>query len=412
MALNQIVIVGAGQAGYQAAASLRQEGFQGEITLIGDEPGVPYQRPPLSKAYLLGKIGTSSLRFSGPEFYDQQRINLVHDKVTAIDRRERHVKLASGATPGYDHLILATGARNRAPVVPGTELDGVFGIRTLADADALAPRVSSVKHVVVIGAGFIGLEFAAVAAAKGALVHVLELGQRVMARAVSPQTSQLFRAAHEGWGVTLEFGRSLTRIVGEGGKVSAVETDDGRMLPAELVVYGIGVVPNAELAAAAGLDVHNGIRVDETLLTEDPAISAIGDAVNFPSPYCASTIRLESVQNAVDQGKTVAARLVGKPAPFTALPWFWTDQGDLKLQIAGLLDGHDQTVVIGEAESKHMTVLCFRQGRLIAVESTNRPPDHMAARKLLARGTPLTVEEASAPGFELKAYELATREIA
>ncbi len=170
-----------------------------------------------------------------------------------------------------------------------------------------------------------------------------------------------------------------------GGKVSAVETDDGRMLPAELVGYGIGVIPNGELAAAAGLDVHNGIRVDETLLTEDPAISAIGDAVNFPSPYCASTIRLESVQNAVDQARTVAARLVGKPAPFTALPWFWTDQGDLKLQIAGLLDGHDQTVLIGEAESKHMSVLCFRLGRLIAAD------------------------EASAPGFDLKAYEAATR---
>ena len=412
MSLNHVLIVGAGQAGYQVAASLRQEGFAGELTLIGDEPGLPYQRPPLSKAYLLGKIGTASLRFRSPEFYEQHRITLVHDQVTAIDRLQRHVKLASGSTPGYDHLVLATGARNRVPVVPGTELDGVFGVRTLADADALAPRVAVVKHVVVIGAGFIGLEFAAVAAAKGVAVHVLEMGQRVMARAVSPQTSELFRAAHEGWGTRLEFGRSVARVLGQDGKVTAVETDDGRMLPAELVVYGIGVVPNMELAAAAGLDVHNGITVDAMLLTEDPAISAIGDAVCFPSPYRATPIRLESVQNAADQARAVAARLMGKPAPYTALPWFWTDQGDLKLQIAGLLDGHDETVLLGSAQSKQMSVMCFRQGRLIAVESTNRTPDHMAARKVLARASRLSVAEAAAPGFDLKAYEHATREAA
>jgi 3-phenylpropionate/trans-cinnamate dioxygenase ferredoxin reductase component len=410
MALERVVIVGAGQAGYQVAASLRQEGFAGELMLIGDEPGLPYQRPPLSKAYLLGKIGTTALRFRQPEFYEQQRITLVHDRVTAIDRTLRHVKLASGSTPGYDHLVLATGARNRVPVVPGTELDGVFGVRTLADADALAPRVATVKHVVVIGAGFIGLEFAAVAAAKGAAVHVLEMGQRVMARAVSPQTSELFRTAHEGWGTALDFGHSVARIVGENGKVTAVETEDGRLLPAELVVYGIGVIPNTELAAAAGLDVHNGIRVDAMLNTEDPAISAIGDAVCFASPYSAAPIRLESVQNAADQARAVAARLMGKPAPFTALPWFWTDQGDLKLQIAGLLDGHDATVLLGSAQSKQMSVLCFKAGRLIAVESTNRTPDHMAARKLIARATPLTAAQAAEPGFDLKAFELATRE--
>lgn len=427
--LNHIVIVGAGQAGYQVAASLRTEGFTGDITLIGDEPGLPYQRPPLSKAYLLGKIGATALRFRQPEFYEQHRITLLHDQVTAIDRVLRHVKLASGPTLDYDHLVLATGARNRVPVVPGTELQGVFGVKTLADADALAPLLASApaepdateapdapdspaKNVVVIGAGFIGLEFAAVAAAKGLKVHVLEMGQRVMARAVSPQTSEVFRTAHEGWGVTLDFGHSVARITGTDGRVSGVETDDGRQLPADLVVYGIGVVPNAELAAAAGLDVHNGIRVDAMLLTEDPAISAVGDAVCFTSPYSASPLRLESVQNAADQARTVAARLMGKPAAFTALPWFWTDQGDMRLQIAGLLDGHDRTVLLGALESRQMSVLCFRQERLIAVESVNRTADHMAARKLIARATPLTPEAAAAEGFDLKAYELATREVA
>ena len=408
-ALNHVLILGAGQAGYQVAASLRSEGFAGEITLIGDEPGLPYQRPPLSKAYLLGKIAAPALRFRAPEFYEQHRITLVHDRVTAIDRTLRHVKLASGATPGFDHLVLATGARNRVPVVPGSELDGVFGVRTLADADALAPRLASVKNVVVIGAGFIGLEFAAVAAAKGLTVHVLEMSPRVMARAVTPQTSAVFRAAHESWGTTLDFGHSAARFNGVDGKVTSVETEDGRTLPADLVVYGIGVVPNAELAAAAGLNVHNGISVNELLLTEDAAISAVGDAVSFPSPHSAAPIRLESVQNASDQARNVAARLMGKPAPFTALPWFWTDQGDMKLQIVGLLDGHDETVLIGSTEAKQLSVLCFRAGRLIAVESINRTSDHMAARKVIARGDALTVAQASAEGFDLKAYELASR---
>jgi 3-phenylpropionate/trans-cinnamate dioxygenase ferredoxin reductase subunit len=411
--IQHVVIVGAGQAGYQTAASLRQEGFAGDITLIGDEPGLPYQRPPLSKAYLLGKIGSTSLRFRQPEFYEQNRITLLNDQVTAIERTQRHVKLSTGGTLAYDHLVLATGARNRVPVVPGTELDGVFGLRMLTDADALAARMAEVKHVVVIGAGFIGLEFAAVAAAKGLAVHVLEMGQRVMARAVSPQTSELFRTAHQAWGTQLDFGHSVARIVGDAnGRVSGVETEDGRLLPAELVVYGIGVVPNTELAAAAGLDVHNGISVNALLLTEDSNISAIGDVVSFVSPYCPRPIRLESVQNAADQARTVAARLMGKPAAFTALPWFWTDQGDLKLQIAGLLEGHDEVVQLGSAAAKQVSVLCFRQGRLIAVETINRTPDHMAARKLLARATPLTPAEASAPEFDLKAYELASRETA
>ena len=408
-ALNRILIVGAGQAGYQVATSLRSEGFAGEITLIGDEPGLPYQRPPLSKAYLLGKIAAPALRFRAPEFYDLQRITLVHDRVTAIDRPQRHVTLASGSTLSFDHLVLATGSRNRVPVVPGSDVDGVFGVRTLADAQALAPHLESARNVVVIGAGFIGLEFAAVAAAKGLAVHVLEMGARVMARAVTAQTSAVFRTAHESWGTTLDFGHSAARIVATDGKVSAVETEDGRTLPADLVVYGIGVLPNTELAAAAGLDVHNGIAVDALLLTSDPAISAIGDAVSFASPHSATPIRLESVQNASDQARSVAARLVGKPAPFTALPWFWTDQGDMKLQIVGLLDGHDETVLISATEPKQQSVLCFRAGRLIAVESINRSSDHMAARKVIGRGDALTVAQARAEGFDLKAYELASR---
>lgn len=412
MSNKSIVIVGAGQAGYQVAASLRQEGFDGAITLVGDEPGVPYQRPPLSKAYLLGKVGVAALRFRPPEYFDEHRITRTQGSVTAIERNQREVLLASGEKLAYGHLVLATGARNRVPAVPGIGLDGVFGLRSLADADGLSQRLGSAKRAVVIGAGFIGLEFAAVAAARGISVDVLELGTRPMARAVSTITSQVFDQAHASWGVHIHYGQSLAAIHGADGHVTGVQLASGEALPADLVVYGIGVLPNAELAGDAGLAVHNGIVVDAQLLTSDPAISAIGDVVNFPSPWSAQPIRLESVQNAVDQAKTVAARLMGKPASYAALPWFWTDQGELKLQIAGLSDGHDQTVVLGSVEQRQISVLCFRASRLVAVESCNRPADHMAARKLIARHTPLSAAEASAAGFELKAFEAATREAA
>jgi NADPH-dependent 2,4-dienoyl-CoA reductase/sulfur reductase-like enzyme len=411
MSLDAVVIVGAGQGGFQVAASLRQEGFGGRITLIGDEPGLPYQRPPLSKAYLLGKINETNLLFRPADFYEKQNIELLHDQATAIDRLNRRVVLASGGAVTYDHLVLATGAHNRPLPVPGAELAGIYGIKTKADADALAPLAKQARNVVVVGAGFIGLEFAAVSAALGASVHVLELGDRPMARAISKEMSEVFRKAHEGFGVHLDFRQGLSRILGDNGKACGVETSDGRQLPADLVVFGIGVIPNTQLASEAGLHIENGIRVDAELLTSDPQISALGDAACFPCLQNGEEpTRLESVQNAVDQGRCIAARLMGKPAPYTALPWFWTDQGDLKLQIAGLSNGHDSTVVIGDVEARQLSVLCFRERRLVAVESCNRMADHMAARKILSRPPRLTEVEAAAEGFDLKAWEAANRE--
>jgi 3-phenylpropionate/trans-cinnamate dioxygenase ferredoxin reductase subunit len=411
MTLASVVIVGAGQAGFQVAASLRQEGYTGRISLIGDEPGLPYQRPPLSKAYLLGKIQDTNLLFRPADFYATQNIELLHDQATAIDRLNRRVLLASGTAVSYDHLVLATGAHNRPLPVPGAQLPQVFGIKTKADADALAPLAKAARDVVVVGAGFIGLEFAAVAAALGARVHVLELGERPMARAVSREMSELFRQAHEAWGVQFDFRQGLSRIDDDNGKVCAVHTADGRRLPADLVVFGIGVIANAQLATEAGLAIENGIKVDANLLTSDPRISALGDVANFP---CLQNdeqhTRLESVQNAIDQARTVAARLMGKPAPYGALPWFWTDQGDLKLQIAGLSNGYDSTVVLGSAQDRQLSVLCFRNDRLVAVESCNRMGDHMAARKILARAPRLTAAEAAVEGFELKAWEAANRD--
>jgi 3-phenylpropionate/trans-cinnamate dioxygenase ferredoxin reductase subunit len=411
MSKNSIVIIGAGQAGYQVSASLRQEGYAGAITLIGDEPGVPYQRPPLSKAYLLGKVAVDALRFRPPTYFDDNQITRIQSNVTVIDRENHNVSLSNGQRLQYEHLVLATGARNRVPTVPGIELNGVFGLRCLADADALSQSLSSAKRVVVIGAGFIGLEFAAVAAARGIKVDVLELGTRPMARAVSTVMSKVFDQAHGSWGVQIHYGQSLAEIHGIDGQVSSVQLASGEIVPTDLVVYGIGVIPNAELASDAGLCVSNGIVVDALLLTSDPAISAIGDVVNFPCPWATQSIRLESVQNAVDQAKSVAARLMGKPVKYAGLPWFWTDQGELKLQIAGLSDGHDEIVILGELEQRKISVLCFRAGRLVAVESCNKPVDHMAARKLIARYTSLSPAEASVEGFDLKAYEAATRDI-
>jgi NADPH-dependent 2,4-dienoyl-CoA reductase/sulfur reductase-like enzyme len=260
--------------------------------------------------------------------------------------------------------------------------------------------------VVVVGAGFIGLEFAAVANALGANVNVLELADRAMARAVTPEMSYLFADAHRSWGVHLEFRQGLSGIEGSKGKVAGVKTTDGGRLPADLLVFGVGVLPNVQLGAEAGLDVENGIRTDAHLVTSDPAISAIGDCAQFPSLEAGGTVRLESVQNATDQARTVAARLARKPAhPYAAFPWFWTDQGDLKLQMVGLVGGCDETVVLGSAKSRSLSVLCFRHKHLIAVESVNRPADHMAARRLFTRTPTLSPHEAAAPGFDLKTYE-------
>jgi NADPH-dependent 2,4-dienoyl-CoA reductase/sulfur reductase-like enzyme len=404
--MNTVVIIGGGQAGYQTAASLRQQGFTGKVTVVNNEPGLPYQRPPLSKGYLLGTLSAQHLLHRNEKWYASQDVEVLQGHAESIDREGRRVLLEDGTVLEYDHLVLATGARNRELPVAGAELAGVFGMKTQADADAVSERVRAAKNVVVIGAGFIGLEFASVAAKLGANVHVLELADRPMARALSVTTSQRFREAHEGWGVTLDFGSGLDHIEGENGEVRRVITSDGRALDADLVVYGIGVIPNTELAEAAGLEVSNGIVVDALLQTSDPNISAVGDAVNFPCMQLDHTpTRLESVQNAADQARALAAHLMGKSASYTALPWFWSDQGDLKLQIAGMSNGYDTIIELEVAEEKQMVVLCFKGDVLIAVETVNRPGEHMIARRILADAPALTPEVASAPGFNLKEWE-------
>ena len=400
-----VAIVGTGQAGFQTAASLRQDGFAGRIVLIGEEPVPPYQRPPLSKSYLAGDSGLDVLWLRPQAFYTTHDIEvLAGETVTAIDRRDRRLRLGSGGEISWDRLVLATGARSRALPAPGAELDGVLPLRTLADADVLRERLAELGEVVVVGAGFIGLEFASVAVTRGAGVHILEITQQAMGRVVSPPISRFFSDAHIGWGSRISFGAGLARISGAGGRVTGVETTDGRRLPADLVLICIGVIPNAELARDAELAIDNGIVVDEYLATADPAVFAIGDCANFPTPFAVGRVRLESVQNAVDQGRAVAAAIADKPAVYDKVPWFWSDQGDLKLQIAGITQGHDVSVLRGDPADGHFSVFCYRAGRLIGVESVNQAADHVVARRLLGADPGLTPEQVADTSYDLRAH--------
>jgi 3-phenylpropionate/trans-cinnamate dioxygenase ferredoxin reductase subunit len=410
VAQETVVIVGAGHGGFQLAASLRQHGFDGRVLLLTEEPVLPYQRPPLSKDYLDGKIGFDLLLMRPDAFYRDHGIDLLQGaRAEAIDRATKSLLLATGERLQYDHLVLATGARTRVPPLPGIELDGVCYLRTLAETDELRDRLAAAEHLVVIGAGFIGLEFAAVARAHGKPVHILELTDRVMGRVVCVETSHFFGEAHRRTGVEFSFGAQAVRIAGRpsgptGGKVDHLELADGRKIPADLVLVSIGVIPNGELAATAGLSVQNGIVVDAELKTEDPAISAIGDCASFPCVHAAGNMtRLEAVQNAADHARTVADRICGKPHPYTALPWFWSEQGPLRLQIAGLTTGHDHTVVRGNLETGEFSVFCYRGEHLLGIESVNRPADHAHARRILAAGRQVTPEQAADQSFDLRA---------
>jgi 3-phenylpropionate/trans-cinnamate dioxygenase ferredoxin reductase subunit len=404
-----VVVVGAGHGGFQLAASLRQHGYDGRVALIGDEPHLPYQRPPLSKDYLDGKIGLDLLLMRPATFFDEHRIELVTGTaVAAIDRPGKAVVIADGKRLDYDHLVLATGARNRVPPLPGVELDGVCYLRNLAETEDLKQRLAAAQHCVVIGAGFIGLEFAAIARGKGKPVHIVELVERVMARVVCPDTSAYFAEAHRAAGVEFSFGARIERIGGEGGKVTHVVLQDGRTLPADLVVVSIGVVPNEGLAAASGLAVENGVSVDETLLTADPGISAIGDCAAFPSRHSLrNPVRLEAVQNAVDHARCVANRLVGKPHPYEALPWFWSEQGPLRLQIAGLTTGYQQVVLRGDYDNGEYSAFLYAGDKLLGIESINKPADHAFARRLLAGGRDVTPAQAADLSFDLRAAAMA-----
>jgi 3-phenylpropionate/trans-cinnamate dioxygenase ferredoxin reductase subunit len=400
----RVVVVGAGQAGYQVAASLRERGHQGGITLIGQEDVLPYERPPLSKAYLKRAADQSELWLRPSTFYDRQSIERVIGSAVAVDVSARSVRLDDGSVHRYDHLVLATGARPRTLDVPGSDLRGVRTLRTLRDAEVLRRDLDGARHAVVVGAGFIGLEFAAVANGLGLAVTVIEANRRPMARVVSEPTAAFFTRMHREHGNQLLFEQGVAGFHGDGqGRLAAVELTDGRLLPADLVLVGVGVTPCTELAEAAGLAVAGGIVADAQLLTSDPHISAVGDCAVFPDARSGSLGRIESVQNAVDHGRLVADRLTGTVRRYRDLPWFWSDQFSASLQIAGLGEGHDAEVVLA-GDPGCFSVLLFRDDSMIAAESVNWPGEHMAARRILGGGLPLRRQEAAATGFTLKGH--------
>jgi|SRR5579863_801473 3-phenylpropionate/trans-cinnamate dioxygenase ferredoxin reductase component len=407
-----VVIVGGGQAGYQTAASLRTEGYDGPVFLIGEESQPPYQRPPLSKAFVLGKQDHAHVLLRPESYYPDHRIELLtRERVISIDRVARRVRLQSGTEVGYDTLVLAPGARNRPLPVAGATLEGVRYLRTLTEAIEIKQRLEQAQQVVIIGGGFIGLEIAASARTLGRPVTVIETLPRLMARVVAPVVSEFFLASHRARGVEIVLNAKVEAIEGgsrggDRGKVQGVLLHDGRRLAADLVVIGVGIVPNTELAMETGLPVANGIVTDEFLRTPDERIFAIGDCAEHPSIFARASasaqVRLESVQNAVDQGVCVARTIIGKAMPYSAIPWFWSDQFDLRLQMAGLPGGHDHTVVRGVPESGRFSVFYFHQGKLCAVDSVNRPADHLAARKLIGSRTALTPGQAADESVNLK----------
>ncbi|HEX3755945.1 MAG TPA: FAD-dependent oxidoreductase [Rhizomicrobium sp.] len=387
---EKIVIIGAGQAGAQAVQSLRAEGFDGGITLIGEEPWAPYQRPPLSKAYLLGQFERARLFLKSDSYYPGAGCELLlNTRVASIHRGEKFVDLTDGRRLPYDKLLLTTGARVRRLPCPGSDLPGIHYLKTITDVDGLQAAFKPGARLAIVGGGYIGLEVAAVAAKRGLEVMVFEAMDRLMARSVSPQLSDFYAAEHEKAGVTLKLRTGVEAFEGTG-KVERIRAG-GELYPADLVLVGIGVIANDELARAAGLGCEDGIVVDRNAMTGDPAIWAAGDCTRHVGRE-GTALRLECVQNAIDQAKHAALAMVGKPKPYSEVPWFWSDQYDLKLQIAGLARQSDRIVLRGDPASRKFAAFHLRDDVVAAVEAVNAAPEYLMGKKLIADAAKITAE--------------------
>ncbi|WP_238014952.1 FAD-dependent oxidoreductase [Dactylosporangium sp. AC04546] len=405
-----VLVVGAGQAGVQLAVTLRELGHDGPITLAGAERHQPYQRPPLSKEFLSGSADLDILALRTPAFYAEQRIDLVAaERVVRVDLATSGAGVAvtdHGRRLPFDRLALTVGARPRRLCLDGADLEGVCYLRDIDDAARLRGRLAQARDVVVIGGGFIGLEAAAVARSAGRNVTVVEAADRLIPRSVAPVVSGFYARAHDRRGTSVRLSTGVTRIDGVDGRVTGVHLDDGTRLPADLVVVGVGVVPRTELAEQLGLacgERIGGIVVDEFARTSEPSIVAAGDCTVLHNPRAGvGPVRLESVPNAVAQARVAAATIVGSLRPYTEVPWFWSNQYDLKLQIAGLADGYDQLVVRGDPAGERFSVLYYRQGRLLAVNAVNQPADYLAVRRALTTGTPLAAHLAALDDVALK----------
>ncbi len=391
--MNKIIIVGGGQAGATVAQDLRKRGFEGDITILGDEPQLPYRRPPLSKTYLAGEATEESLYQMKAPILERNAIRYRGDgRVVGIDRAQRAVHLENGERLSYDKLVLTTGGRARPLPLPGAEAPNVHLLRTVADVDAIREDLASARRVVIIGGGFIGLEAAAVARKLGLEVTVLEGLPRVLARVTAPETSAFFEQTHRAHGVDVRTGAQVTGLLGSP-TVDRVQLADGEELPADVVIVGIGLIPNTELAAEAGLDVDNGIVVDEFGRSSDPDILAAGDCTNHPNRFYGRRIRLESVNNALEQARTVSATIMGEESPYDSVPWFWSDQYDLKLQMVGLSEGYERCVLRGDMASRRFALFYLKDGVIIAADTVSDPKDFMVAKKLVAARVQASAEQ-------------------
>lgn len=399
--MRGIVIVGAGQAGASLAARLRALGYSGAVTLIGEEPQPPYQRPPLSKAYLLGEMELERLYLRAPSFWAEQGVTLrLGTLVEALDTAAQTLRLAGGETLSYDELALTTGSRpRRLPAGIGGDLANVFTVRTLADVDRMAPAFRPGARALIVGGGYIGLEAAAVAAKLGLEVTLIEAAPRILQRVAAAETADYFRRLHQAHGVRVLEGTGLARLAGAG-KVASAVLADGTELPADLVIVGIGILPDTDLAEAAGIALENGIRADEFGRTSAPHVWAAGDCASFP--HGDIRIRLESVGNAIDMAETVAANMLGAAAPYHAKPWFWSDQYDVKLQIAGLNTGYDR-IVTRPGDGGALSVWYYRGATLLALDAMNDARAYMIGKRLIEAGRSPDPALIANPATDLKA---------
>jgi 3-phenylpropionate/trans-cinnamate dioxygenase ferredoxin reductase subunit len=399
----RVVIVGAGHAGGSAAAFLRQYGHVGPIVLIGDEPLLPYQRPPLSKAWLKGEADADSLQLKPSSWYEEAGVSLrLGGVVVSLNRGAKTVTLASGEHLPYDYLILATGARARALPIPGADLAGVLALRTAADAEALKGALGPGKRLAVVGGGYVGLEAAASTVALGGHATIIEREPRVLARVACETLSYFFQDYHGARGVTFMLDAKVAGFDGVDGHVTGVRMTDGSVIACDVALVGVGAIPNEELARDAGLECANGVVVDIEARTADPFVFAIGDLTHRPLPIYARQFRLESVPNALEQAKQAAAAIAGRPMPPHEIPWFWSDQYDLKLQIAGLPFDADRQVVRGDVAAAKFAVFHLKGDLVQAVEAVNAPPEFMAGKQLIAKRTPVSIEKLADPTISMK----------
>lgn len=400
--ISRLIIVGAGHAAGQIVATLRQKKFAGEIHLIGEEHWLPYQRPPLSKKFLAGELPAERLYVKPPAFYEDPSLTVrLGTRIAGIDRKHRQVVPENGAAQPYDKLILSIGASARRLRLPGCELSGVHYLRTIDDVLAIREYVRKGRRMVIVGGGYIGLEVAAVTATLGMDVTVVEMQDRVMKRVVSPQISKIYEEVHRAHGVELRLNAGIDRFLGEK-HVVGVKLADGQEIAADVVVVGIGIQPNVGLAAEAGLEVSDGIVVNDHCLTSDQDIFAVGDCTFHPNALLGRSIRLESVHNALEQARTAAANVCGEDLRYADVPWFWSDQYDLKLQIAGLSEGYDKAIMRGDAEQHSFSCVYLKGGRIIAVDAVNSPKDFIQSKKLIAQHATLDIAGVPDPAIELK----------